>query len=288
MLTETSYASPRDVNLQFDLINHGWDTMPGGNFLMTQSRFARSTLRCFEDIRVGARQEEKIDVFPAAQPGAPILFFVHGGWWRALTRKDWSFAAIGFVKRGYTVIITDYATCPKVGVPDISNATRAAVVWAYENADAINGNRERMFLCGHSAGGQQAAMMAVTRWADYGLPEEGVLKAVVPMSAVFDMRPFKSSWLQPFLNLTGDTARSESALLNIPARSTPPLLVTLGEEESLGFYDQANTFVAAWRAAGHQADLYPVPEADHGSQVFMLGDADSALCTEMAAVFARV
>lgn len=286
MLTDTSYASPRDVTLQFDLINHAWDNMPGGNFLMTQSRLARTELTCLEDIRVGARLEEKIDVFPAKNPGAPILFFVHGGWWRALTRKDWSYAAIGFVKRGYTVVITDYAVCPKVGVPDISNATRAAVAWAYENAEKINGDHDRMYLCGHSAGGQQAAMMAVTDWAQYGLPQD-VLKAVVPMSAVFDMRPFKSSWLQPFLNLTGDTVQSESALLNIPKGPTPPVLVTLGEEESIGFHDQAKSFVAAWQTAGHRASLYPVPGEDHGSQVFMLGDADSALCAEMAAFFDR-
>lgn len=283
MLTGTPFSRPQEVDLQFDLINHNWDKTPYYEFLIRNSALTRQHLHHIPDIRIGPREEERLDVFPAAKPGAPILIFVHGGWWRAGTRKDWSYAAAGFVKRGYTVVISDYRVCPAVTIPDITQASRAAVVWTWENADKINGNRDRLFLAGHSAGGQQAAMIAVTDWTTCGLPANAV-KGVVPMSAIFDMRAFQSSWLQPFLQLTGDTVQSESALFNIPDIA-PPILITLGDEESLEFHRQAEEFATAWRAKGHRAEHFAVPDEDHGTQVYMLGDPDSPLVATMAAFF---
>jgi arylformamidase len=287
MTDGTGGPSPRDISLHFDLINHSWDNTASGDFLVKYSQLTRENMDCILDVRVGPREQEKIDIFPASTPGAPILLFVHGGWWRGLTRKEWSFTAIGFVKRGYTVVLSDYALCPHVGVPDISNATRAAVVWVYENAASINGDRDRIFLSGHSAGGQQAAMMAVTDWTQYGLPAD-VLRGVVAMSAIFDMRPFRSSWLQPYLQLSSEMAARESALLNIPKGYAPPVLVTVGEEEAIGFYDQAETFVEAWQARGHSVEFYPVPLEDHGSAVFTMSDPESLLCTRMSNFFDKL
>ena len=283
MLKGTPYTRPQEIDLQFDLINHNWDNRPAAQFLKRYNAHARNVLHSIQDIRIGPRNEERLDVFPAPEPGAPILIFVHGGWWRGGTRKDWSFPALGFSPRGYTVVISDYTLCPHVTVPDITQATRAAVVWAYENAEAINGNRDRLFLAGHSAGGQQAAMIAVTDWTRHGIPADAV-KGVVPLSAIFDMRVFQSCWLQPFLQLTGDTVQSESALFNIPDRA-PPILIMLGEEESIEFHRQAEVFAEAWRERGHRADYFAVPGEDHSTAVFMLGSAESPVCERMAAFF---
>jgi arylformamidase len=279
----TPYSTPWEIDLQFDLSNHQWDQRPYTEFLWRYSNHARSTLRNILDVRVGAREEERIDIYPAANPNAPILIFVHGGWWRRGTRKEWTFPALGFVKRGYTVIISDYTLCPRVFVPDITQATRAAVVWAYENAEAINGDRNRIFLTGHSAGGQQAAMIAVTDWTLHGIPRDAV-KGVAPISAIFDMRVFQYSWIQGFLQLTGNTVDSESALFNIPTQG-PPLLITLGEEEALEFHRQAEVFFEAWTAKGHRAEYFSVPGEDHPTAVFMLGNSESIACERLDEFF---
>ncbi|TIX30756.1 MAG: alpha/beta hydrolase, partial [Mesorhizobium sp.] len=125
-----------------------------------------------------------------------------------MTRKYWDYVANGFWRRGFAVIVSDYALCPKVRIPDITQATRAAVAWAFEHADEMNGDRDRIFLLGHSAGGQQAAMMAVTDWTSCGLPADA-LKGVAPMSGIFDMRPIKASYLQTYVQLSGETVLSE-------------------------------------------------------------------------------
>ena len=283
MMPVAPYVKPEDIDLQLDLINHMWDRMPYYDYMFGKSAECRKLYRCMENIRVGPREEERIDVFPADQPNAPIFIFVHGGWWRGGTRKHYSYVANGWVKRGYTVIISDYTLCPKVGVPDITQASRAAVVWAYENADKINGNKDRIFLSGHSAGGQQAGMMAVTNWEEHGVPAD-VLKGVVPISGMFDMRVFETSWLQPWLQLTGNSALGESALFQIPDNG-PPLLVMLGEEESQEFHRQSEIFTAAWRAKRLRAEYLAVEGEDHSTTIQQLGDPESRPCKAIAAFF---
>lgn len=285
MLNGTPYSSPDQISLQFDLINHMWDKVPYYEFLVHQSQRCREANNCLLDIRVGPRMEEKVDVYLAADPMAPIVVFVHGGWWRGGTRKEFGICANGLVRLGYTVVMADYTLCPQATVPDISQATRAAIVWAYEHAEQINGDRHRLFVVGHSAGGQQAAMVAVTDWERYGVPAD-IVKGVVPMSGIFDMYPFKSSWLQAWLQLTGDTVRSESAVLNIPAR-TPPVLVVLGAEESEEFHRQALLFVDALRERERQVEYLDMQGEDHSTVVFSMGNPASPVCAALDAFFQR-
>lgn len=275
-----SLSTQEEIDVQLDLQNHCWDGAPYIENFLAQSAWVRSNNECIEDILVGVRNEERIDVFPARQAGAPIIVFVHGGWWRIGTRKWFAFCVQGFLELGYAVVASDYALCPAVTIPDITNATRLAIRWAYENAAAIKGDARKIFVTGHSAGGQQAGMMAVTDWArGFALPAD-VIKGAIPMSGLFDLRPFKTSWLQPKLQLTGDTVLSESPAFHVPDIA-PPILVTLGDDESVEFHRQSNLFVDAWRARGHRAALYAAPGLDHNTSVLSLMDPGSPLCAKI-------
>jgi arylformamidase len=234
---------------------------------------------------VGAREEERIDVFPNPNPKAPILIFVHGGWWLKTTRKHWSYTAYGFVQHGYTVIVSDYTLCPKGRIPDITQANRAAVAWAYEHADEINGDRDRIYLAGHSAGGQQAGMMAVTDWVQHGLPAD-VLKAVVPLSGIFDMRVIQHSYLNGFVQLNGESVQTQSAILHIPD-SAPPIQLMVAEEESTEFHRQAEEFLEAWKAKKLDGSLVIIPDEDHSTYIFEMGHPDSPTCNAVVDFFKK-
>lgn len=285
MLMHSPYSTPDEVSLQLDLINHMWDKAPYLEFVSRQSAAARQHLRHICDIRVGARAEERVDVFPSYKEKSPIVVFIHGGWWRGGTRKDYSFCANGFVSNGYTAVISDYTLCPSATVSDITQASRAAVIWAYEHADDINGDRDRIFVVGHSAGGQQAAMISVTDWASQGVPTD-IVKGVIPMSGVFDMQPFQSSWLQAWLQMDGDEVAKESAIHHITA-STPPVMVMLGGEESEEFHRQSIMFVDALRQAGTTVDYHDMIDEDHSSVLFMLGNPNSTALKIMVSFFEK-
>ena len=104
-----------------------------------------------------------------------------------------------------------------------------------------------------------------------------VIKGGIPISGLFDLRPFRHSWLQPKLQLDADLIERQSPLFHIPEHA-PPLLVTLGGDESSEFHRQSADYVAAWRARGHRAEEFAQPGKNHLTAIGGFEQADSALC----------
>jgi arylformamidase len=276
-------AIDREYNIEFAV----GDMRPYFEWFVEASATARRDLDCVLDLRYGPSLDETLDLFPAAAPGAPVLLFVHGGYWRALSSKEFSLVARGLVGRGVTVAVMNYSLCPKVGIPEITRQSRAALAWLAAHAAEYRGDPARLFACGHSAGGHQVGMLAVTDWpGEYGLPAE-VLKGGIPISGLFDLRPFRYSWLQPKLLLDHETILRQSPLDLIPERG-PPLLVTLGGDESAEFHRQSRDFVAVWHARGLVAETFAQPGCNHLQAIAGFEDADSALCEAVLGFMHRV
>lgn len=164
-----------------------------------------------------------------------------------------------------------------MSVAEITRQSRAAVAWIAHNIARYNGNPARLFVAGHSAGGHQVGMLAATDWVgEYGLPAD-VIKGGMPISGLFDLGPFRHSWLQPKLQLDADLIARQSPLLHIPD-TAPPLLVTLGGDESSEFHRQSADYVAAWRARGHRATQFAQPGKNHLTAIAGFEQPDSALC----------
>ena len=77
-----------------------------------RSHHARASLSCTLDIAYGAAPSERLDVFAPEARGAPVLVYIHGGYWRALDKRDQSFVAPPFVAAGAMVVLPNYALCP--------------------------------------------------------------------------------------------------------------------------------------------------------------------------------
>jgi len=81
-----------------------------------RSHHARASVACTLDIAYGPLPSERLDVFAPRATGAPVLVYVHGGYWRALDKRDQSFVAPPFVAAGAMVVLPNYALCPAVRV----------------------------------------------------------------------------------------------------------------------------------------------------------------------------
>ncbi|MDQ3945675.1 MAG: LysR family transcriptional regulator [Actinomycetota bacterium] len=112
------------------------------------------------------------------------------------------------------------------------------------------------------------------------LTEAGeAIKGGMPISGLFDLRPFRYSWLQPKLLLTHEVIEQQSPLFHIPRQgSLPPMLVTLGGDESAEFHRQSAAFVEAWRASGADARTFDQPGKDHITAIAGFEDPESELC----------
>ncbi len=258
------------------------DMRPYIDLFVGGSARARAELECALDVRFGPTLAETLDIFPAAQAGAPVLLFIHGGYWRALSSKEFSLVARGPVAQGATVVVMNYALCPGVSIAEITRQSRAAVAWIVANIARYNGDPARLYAAGHSAGGHQVGMLVATDWVgEYGLPVD-VLKGGIPISALFDLRPFRYSWLQPKILLTHELIAQQSPLFNIP-EVAPPLLITLGGDESAEFHRQSADFLTAWQARGHRAQRFAQPGRNHLTAITGFEDPASELTAAVMA-----
>ena len=229
------------------------------------------------DLRYGHGPAEVLDVFPALQPvgggSAPVLFFIHGGYWRSLDKADQSFLAPLFQRLGVCVVVPNYALCPAVTVPDITLQMVQALAWTYRHIGAHGGDATRITVAGHSAGGHLAAMMLACRWPEVGadLPA-ALVRNALSISGVFDLEPARHTpFVQPSLNLTPAQVKKAS-----PARLPSPglregrgqLYALAGGAESSEFRRQNRLIRDAW---GSQ--VVPVREDLPGLNHFTVVDA---------------
>lgn len=101
--------------------------------------------------RKGPTVDERVEVFPAKEPGAALLVFIHGGYWNWGSSKEFSLVARGPVAHGVTVVVTNYSLCPKVTIAEITRQSHAVIAWLHRKASKFNGDPSRIFVAGHSA-----------------------------------------------------------------------------------------------------------------------------------------
>jgi arylformamidase len=233
------------------------------------SEHARRHEACELDVAYGAAAGEKLDVFPAPQAGGPVLVFVHGGYWRALDKRDHSFLAPAFTRDGACVVVPNYALCPAVTIPHITRQVARAVAWTWHNAHRFGGDRSRMVVAGHSAGGQLAAMMLAWPWAqqEAALPQDTVRSALA-ISGLHDLDPImRTPFLQPSLQLTAEQV-AEASPARLPAPGAGTLYTVVGGEESPEYHRQNRLIQEAWGA-----QRVPICEALPGLNHFSVLEA---------------
>jgi arylformamidase len=204
------------------------------------------------DLAYGNGPNETLDVFaargPTAASGAPVLVFIHGGWWRSLDKADHSFVAPAFNQAGAMVVVPNYALFPAVTIDTIALQMTRALAWTFRNAALHGGDPRRIVVAGHSAGAHLAAMLMCCNWSAVGagLPADLVAGALA-VSGVFDLEPLRHT---PFLQ--ADLRLTPAAVARLsPARFASPagrLFAAAGADESEEFLRQNRLIREAWGA----------------------------------------
>lgn len=241
------------------------------------SALARQDSRALLDVSYGMEAGETLDVFPAVRspgaPLAPVLVFIHGGWWRSLDKSDHSFVAPSFAQAGACVVVPNYALCPAITIPEITLQMVQALAWVYRHIAAHGGDRDRITVAGHSAGGHLAAMMLACEWTRVGadLPVS-LVKNALSVSGLHDLEPvMHTPFLKDALRLTPIQVKKASPAL-LPA---PPLRdgrgqlhAMVGADESSEFLRQNRLIQQAWGKK-----VVPVCEALTGLHHFSVVEA---------------
>lgn len=246
--------NPRAVAPLFQLLVDRWTA---------DSEAATRSLKNELDRPYGASAAEKVDVFPAAQPKAPIQLFFHGGYWRAMDKAVNRFLARGFVPAGATTVFANYGLCPSVTMDELVKQTRACIAWVWKNAAAFGGDPDRIYISGHSSGGHIVCMALATDWAEFGAPSD-VIKGVCSISGLYDLEPVQRVFVNKELRMTPEQALRNSPLLHMPKKPVP-LIMAVGALESDEWRRQTSDYVAAFRSHGWPVEHIVVPGHDHYS-----------------------
>lgn len=224
------------------------------------------------DIRYGNGPMEVLDVFPGAKPGAPVVVFIHGGYWRSLDKSEHSFIAPAFTNEGACVVIPNYALCPAVTIPQIVMQMVKALAWTWRNIAKYGGDPSRITVIGHSAGGHLATMLLDCVWPAYAkeLPAD-LVKNAMSISGLYDLEPImRTPFLKDSLKLTPEQVSLVSPAW-LPQPGQGVLYTLVGGDESDEFLRHNTLMQAAWGKK-----TVPVNEALPGLNHFSVLEALTA------------
>lgn len=243
-----------------------------------RSAQVRARLACQSDIAYGDSPGQTIDVFPGARPDAPVFFFIHGGYWRALDKHFYSECAGPMVEAGAAAMLVNYDLCPTVRITDIVDQVRRALTWVHENGRAYNADPDRIYVSGHSAGGHLTGMMMTTDWKnDHGMPAD-LIKGAFPLSGLFDIEPHRHTELQEDIRLTPEEVHDNSPQ-HLDIHFNGPVLVAVGGDESDSFKKQSRSFARKCEALGLASEYLETGSDNHFDITDRLGDANDELTT---------
>jgi arylformamidase len=218
------------------------------------------------DLAYGDSPRERLDLFLAADPKAPTLVFIHGGYWQMNDKENFAFFAEGLLPLGINLAVVEYTLAPAARLDRIVAEVRRAVLWLAEHLDEYGADPARLYASGHSAGGHLTAM-AMT------LP---AVRGGLAISGIYDLEPIRLNYLNERLGLDMAEAERNSPLLHLPPEAAE-LIVAYGTGELPELCRQSIEYAQAWverRLPGH---LLPVDSVNHFTILEALADPQGAL-----------
>ncbi|GFG29905.1 hypothetical protein Cfor_09923 [Coptotermes formosanus] len=246
-------------------------------------------------VRYGPNEGQLLDVFGGLllPDDAPILVYIHGGYWQELSRDLSAYCVVPQYQSGIRVIVVGYDLAPRVKLSEIVEEIKQAAECIFNMASKL-GVRS-VWFCGHSAGAHLVAMLLFSGWLDQ-LDDSvrHLAKGFVLISGIYDLTPLVSTYINDALKLSRqalEEARSLSPmLLDIHTLAVTKLrvLVAVGEHDSCEFQRQSSEFTEKLRQHGQQVDFMTVTGVDHFNIVENLQLEDFLLTKTIAGLVTDV
>ena len=203
------------------------------------------------DIPYAPGARTAFDLYPAQDPAAPCLVFIHGGYWLRNSRELFAAYGEGLALAGWSIAMPGYTLAPQATLAAIVAEIGAALDWLADHGSA-HGVGGPVVLAGWSAGAQLAALHLKHRHVVAGLA----------ISGVYDLGPLRDTGLNDVLNLT-DAEIATLSPVRSPPTSPKPLAIAYGTRELPALVHDSRKLHALRAAAHAPGPLLPIAGADH-------------------------
>ena len=227
------------------------------------------------DQRYGDGPGQVADLFPASRPGAPIVLFYHGGFWRALSKDHVGFVAGPLSQVGAAAVVPGYDLCPNVTLRTVVTEAKQALLWTRQQASRLNGDPDRIYVAGNSAGAHLAAMMMAEDWTKHGLARAPIAGAIL-VTGIYDLRAILRIQVNEDVRLQPEDILPLSPQF-LPLHCRVPTIVAVGGAEPPLWIEQSRRFAAKLSAAGADTRLMEIPGLHHFSITHSLSDSTAPL-----------
>jgi hypothetical protein len=225
------------------------------------------------DLRYGDSPRERLDLFLAADPQAPTLAFIHGGYWQMNNKEDYAFLGEGVLARGVNLALIEYTLAPSARLDRIVAEVRRAAQFLAEHLGDYGADPGRLYVSGHSAGGHLTAMTMPLR----------VVRGGLAISGIYDLEPIRLNYLNEKLGLDPQEAERNSPFLHFPPMAGE-LIVAYGTKELPELCRQSIDYARAWVERGLAGHLLPIDGADHFTILEALANPQGELTQALLAM----
>lgn len=205
---------------------------------------------------------ETLDLYPAGKD-APLLVWIHGGYWRGGNAADNAFAVPGLHAHGFNVAVIDYTLAPAATLDEIVRQVRTAISFLHRNRSRLGIGAAPFVVGGTSAGGHLTAMLLSDDWQRaYEVPDD-IVGIALDLSGLHDLTPLPHTHVNGWMNFDEAMVVRNSPQFMIPKTSPACLIASVGGLETLEFRRQTAAYADAWQQAGHWTTVVDMPEHNH-------------------------
>jgi acetyl esterase/lipase len=186
------------------------------------------------DLSYGSDPRNRLDVYTPASgaANAPVVVFFYGGSWNSGSRTDYGFVGEALASRGIVAVLADYRLYPQVHYQGFLEDSAGAVGWARAHIAQYGGDPSRLYVMGHSAGGYNAAMLALDpKWlAQVGM-KPSMLRGWIGLAGPYDFLPIENPEVKPVFFFPDSPPDSQP--INHVSAASPPALLIAAKDDTL-------------------------------------------------------
>ncbi len=146
--------------------------------------FAQTLVRDLPYVENG-HERQVLDLYTPDKPAKgkrPVVLWIHGGGWQVGDKSDVALKPKVLTERGFVFVSTNYRLLPEVTMDELTRDVARALGWVHRNVAEYGGDPDRIFVGGHSAGAQLAALLCTDdRWVEREGGSFDALRGCIPV-----------------------------------------------------------------------------------------------------------